>query len=226
MNPARRSALAVVAIIGLSFVVLVSTGGGSDRTAAQTAPTPTWYHEGQPTPAASPADDSLHHMPLPAPADRATANSMTEAGIALTRAAQSMEAAADLMAASGDQALVDLAGHWYQDARALREQGAWMIVTATSDSMVHDPDKARELDLVNLRANGIAMEDAGQAMADHGRAMNAQVAQLRQAGSLPAAMADDLTARGQDLITAGEQMARDGKKMQAEAESLLRSLGK
>jgi hypothetical protein len=226
MKPARRSAFTVLAVIGLSFVVLSSTAGGSGRTTAQTAPTPTWYHEGQPSPDATPVDDSLHLMPLPAPEDRATANSMTDAGIAMIRAAQSMGAAADVMAASSDQTLVVLAGHWYQDARALREQGAWMIVTATSDSMVHDPDKARELDLVNLQANGVVMETEGQAMADHGRAMNAQVEQLRQDGSLPAAMADDLTARGQDLITTGEQMARDGKKMQVDTETLLHSLGK
>jgi hypothetical protein len=225
MMTLRRSVLTALAVVGLALTVVTYTTGNLATTGAQTAPTPTWYHEGQPTPAGTPADDSLHHMPLPAPEDRDTANSMTNAGLAMIRAAQSMEAAADVMAASGDQTLVDLAGHWYQDARALREQGAWLIVTATSDSMVHDPDKARELDLVNLRANGITMEDVGQAMADHGRAMNAQVAQLRQAGSLPAAMADDLTARGQDLITAGEQMARDGKKMEEYAKSMLQSLG-
>ncbi len=226
MKTLRRSALTALAVVGIAVAVIAYATGGAGTSTARTAPTPTWYHEGQPSPAATPADDSLHHLPLPAPEDRDTANSMTDAGIAMIRAAQSMEAVADVMAASGDQALVDLAGHWYQDARALREQGAWMIVTATSDSMVHDPNKAHELNLVNLQANGVVMENEGQAMVDHGRAMIGQVASLRQGGSLPSAMADNLTARGQDLITTGEQMARDGKKLREVAETLLHSLGK
>lgn len=120
-------------------------------------------------------------MPLSAQ-DRDTANSMTNAGIAMIQAAQSMEAAAAAMVASGNPALVDLGGHWYQDTRSLRDQGAWMIVTATSDSMIHDPNKARELDVANLQANGLTMEVEGRAMADHGRAMFAQIDQLRADG--------------------------------------------
>lgn len=219
-------ALLVMAMIGLVIDIVASTTGDHGKTAAQTELTSTPYHGEVPSPEASPPDGQGHTMPLPSAQDRATANSMTNAGIAMIQAAQSMEAAATVMVASGNQTLVDLGGHWYQDARALRDQGAWMIVAATSDSMIHDPNKARELDVANLQANGLTMETEGQAMADHGRAMLAQIDQLRIDRSLPSSIADDLTARGNELITTGDQMERDGKQMQEYAKDLEQSLGK
>lgn len=226
MKTMLRSIFTTLALIGLAFVVLSYTTNRNDKSAAQTDATSTPFHEGFPSPEATPVDHQGHTMPLPAPEDRETANSMTNAGIAMIQAGQSMDDAAAVMIASANPTLVEVGGHWYQDGRALRNQGAWMIVTATSDSMVHDPSKAHELDLTNLQANGMVMEAEGQAMAEHGRAMIDQVDQLRTDGSLPAAMAADLTARGQDLIATGDQMARDGKRMQEGAERLLRSLGK
>jgi hypothetical protein len=224
MKTILRSMLVVV-VVGLAVTVLAYATGGHDKSAAQADVTPTPYHEGYPSPAASPVDNQ-GHGPLPGPQDQTTANAMTNAGITMTQAAQSMEAAAAIMVASGNPTLVDLGGHWRQDARALRDRGAWMIMSATSDSMIHDPDKAREVDVANLQANGATMEAEGNAMADHGRAMIAQVERLRTDGSLPAGMADDLVARGKNLIAAGEQMARDGEQMQEYAKNLQRSLGK
>ena len=228
MKTTLKAVFVAVGVIGLAFVVVAYATNGHDKSAAQTevTPTPTPYHEGQPSPVVTPALGDGHTMPLPAPQDVDTANSMTAAGIAMIQAAQSMDTAAGTMITSGIQTLVDLGQHWHQDARALRERGLWMITSATSDSMVHDADKARELNLTNLQANGMVMEAEGQAMADHAREMLAQVEQLRTDGSLPAATADDLTARGIKLIAASETMENDGKRMQEQAESLLRSLGK
>ncbi len=225
MKITRKATLVALAVFGLAFAALIYGTTGFGKTAAQIESTPTPYHNGFPSPAASPSDGQGHAMPLPSTQDRATQDSMTNAGIAMIQAAQSMEAASAVMVASGNQTLVDLGGHWYQDARALRDQGAWMIVAASSDSMIHDPNKARELDLANLEVNGMVMEAEGQAMADHGRAMLVQVDQLRTDGNLPSTIADDLTARGNELITTGNQMASDGKRMQEYAQNLQRSLG-
>lgn len=213
-----------LAALGL-VAILVYAVMGNDRGAAQAGSTPTPYHLGLPSPQATPAPGQGHGMPLPSAEDQATANSMTDAGVAMIRAAQSMDAAAGVMMSSGNAELVTLGTHWQQDAAALAQQGAWMSIAATSDSMVHEPSKARELDLANLRANGRVMELEGQAMVEHGREMVDQVAQLRASGSLPAATADDLTARGNDIVAAGERMAADGKRMQDDAERLQQSIG-
>lgn len=151
-------------------------------------------------------------------------NSMTAAGVAMIQGSLSMDAAATVMISTGSQPLVDLGQHWALDARALADRGAWMITSATSDSMVHDPGKARALDLVNLKANGAVMETEGNAMAQHGREMVAQVDRLRTDGTVDAATLDDLTARGQELVTTSETMNRDGKRMQDDADRLQRSL--
>lgn len=212
-------ALLVVAAITVAFWPNADRLAGADSD----VPSPTPYHEGAPSPVASP--DQGRNLPLPPAEDLDTLNSMTAAGIAMIQAAQSMEAAAAVMVASGVQSLVDLGGHWYQDARALRDQGVWMSMTATSDSMVHDPKKARELNLSNLNANGAVMQAEGEAMAQHAREMLAQVDQLRSSGALPATVADDLATRGNGMISIGDQMAQDGEQMQDDAERLGRSLG-
>ena len=224
MKRSRRSASLSLGILVFLIAFTVLRLGGDGRGATKAILTSTPYHEGMPTPAAS-VEPANTTQPLPGSVDRNTTDSMTDAGLAMIQAAQSMEAAATLMAASGDPTLVSLAGHWLQDAQALRTRGAWMIVTATSDSMVHDPDAVHELNIANLQANGVAMELEGEAMAEHGRAMIAQVEQLRANGSLPENVASDLIARGQDLITTGDQMASDGKTMQKDAERLQQSLG-
>lgn len=225
MTRSFRTALLSLVVAGAAVAALVALAGPGRGSAAQPAATPTPYHQGVASPAATPAGEPLHGMPLPSAEDQATANSMTNAGVAMLQAAQGMDAAAAVMLSSGSAELVALGTHWQQDAAALAQRGAWMSISATSDSMVHDPNKARELDLANLRANGSVMELEGQAMVEHGREMIDQVAQLRANGSLPAATADELTARGNDIVEAGERMAADGKRMQDDAERLQRSIG-
>jgi hypothetical protein len=100
-----------------------------------------------------------------------------------------------------------------------------MVLAATADSMVHDPGKARELNLQNLRGNGLSMAAEGQAMAEHGREMLAEVEQLRRDGMLDEEMAGELSAGAQALVDAGEALAREGERMREYAENLLRSIG-
>jgi hypothetical protein len=154
-----------------------------------------------------------------------SASVMTSAGLTMIQVSQRMAATATTMTASTDPVIVELGAHWARDAAALRERGLWMIASATSATMVHDPDKARQLDLLNLQGNGLAMAAEGQAMAAHGREMVTQIEQLRDEGNLPPENADELIAAGNALIAAGERLAQDGERMQQYAEKLSESLG-
>lgn len=217
--------IGLVAASGIALAVIVATVWGGNPNASAATATPTPYHEGFPSPAASPSAGG-HSFPLPAAQDLDTANSMTAAGIAMVEAAQGMADASVALAASGNPELVTLSSHWAADARALYDRGVWMIATVSSAGMVHDSDKAKELDVANLQVNGQVMEAEGQAMVVHGQEMADQVQQLRDAGSLDASIADPLITAGKDLVDAGRRMAKEGKKMQDTAESLLTSLGK
>jgi hypothetical protein len=222
VNTSRSLALLAVLLVGIVLAAAALSGGrgGAEEADASAAS----YHE-QRSPTPGVADSGGHAMPLPAVRDREAENAMTAADIAMVTAAASMETVAETMIGTGDPALTELGRHWLEDARALATRGAWMITSATSDSMVHDPANARALNLANLRANGVTMEMEGAAMAEHGRAMVAQVEQLRAGGRFDATVLENLTARGQDLITAGQAMETDGKRMQDEADALARSLG-
>lgn len=222
MNPIR-GAIGGVAILGFAIAIFASAPRQIPA-AVGAAATSTPYHEGFPSPMSSPMPVSTLY-PLPAAEDLETASTMSAGSVAMLQASQAMAQAARVMRGSGDPALVDLAAHWDQDARALREQAAWMVLAASADSMVHDPDKAHELNLQNLRGNGMSMAAEGQAMADHGREMLAQVKQLQQSGAIAPEIADDLTAAGQQLVSTGESLVRDGQRMQEYAERLLGSMG-
>jgi hypothetical protein len=166
----------------------------------------------------------------PSPAQgTANADAMRVAGEAMNQVAQGMETAAALIAErerSGDAALAELGRHWAQDAQALHERAGWLMAAAGADSMVHDPNKAQQLNLYNLRANGSVMVAEGQAMVEHGREMKEQVGELLTAGAIGPELADKMTAAADALIASGETLERDGKRMQDSAERLLTSLGK
>lgn len=225
MNTTRRSALGMIGVGVVSLAVGGAIASGPDGGSAQDQPTATPFHEGFASPAASPELGEGHFFPLPAPEDLDTSNSMTAAAISMIQAGEAMDAAAQIMVASSIPELVELGEHWHLDAQSLRDRGVWMITSATSLSMVHDANKARELDVASLGANGMVMEADGQAMIAHGQEMLETVEQLRASGSLPAEIADTLTERATALIEAGEQMEEDGKRMQDQAEDLRGSLG-
>jgi hypothetical protein len=213
--------VALLAAVGLLLGLAVR----EDRPLAIALAPLTAYGEGVSSPVASPHIMPTPLYPLPSAADLASANTMTAGAAAMIQAAAVMEQAAQAMIAAADPAIVDLGQHWLQDAQTLRDHGAWMMLSETAGAMVHDPDKARELDLYSLSGNGMSMAAEGQAMADHGREMLAQVAQLRQAGTIAPDLADELIAAAQQLVTAGDALARDGQRMQDYAGKMLQSLG-
>ena len=115
--------------------------------------------------------------------------------------------------------------HWVLDAQALRQQAAWMVLSATAADMIHDPATAHELNAWNLKGNGLAMTGEGQAMVEHGQAMATQVAQLSETGALTPETADQLVAASEELITTGETLGRDGQRMQETADQMLALIG-
>lgn len=221
-NPRTFGRIFAGLTVAVSLLFLLGLG---NRRADGAQVTPTPYHEGQPSPVASPDTMTPTVFPLPAPQDLATADMMTAGGAAMIQAAEGMAAAAQTMLGSDVPEMVDLGQHWTQDARALRERGAWMVLSSTAESMVHDPDKAHELDLQSLRGNGLSMAAEGQAMSAHGKEMAAEAEQLRQGGVLSDDLSGQLVAEAQALIDAGDALARDGERMRDYAETLLQSIG-
>jgi hypothetical protein len=224
MSRIRRFGTIALALgVAVGLLVVGATRGAEPIVAAQATSTP--YHEGFPSPAASPEAMLPTVYPLPAPQDLATADMMTAGGAAMIQAAEGMAGAAQTMLASDVQEVIDRGQHWAEDARALRERGAWMVLSSTAESMVHDPDKAHELNLQNLRGNGLSMAAEGRAMSEHGKEMAAEVEQLRQDGLLSDDLSGQLTADAQALVDTGDALARDGERMRDYAEKLLQSIG-
>lgn len=224
MSRIRRFGSIALALGAIGGVLVAGANRSVEPSlAAQVTATP--YHEGFPSPVASPGTTVQALYPLPAPQDLATADMMAAGGATMIQAAKGMAEAAQMMRASDVPEAVDRGQHWAEDARALRERGAWMVLASTSESMVHDPDRARELNLQSLRGNGLSMSAEGRAMAEHGKEMAAEVDQLRQDGVLNDEMSGQLTGDAKALADAGDALARDGERMQEYAETLLQSIG-
>lgn len=215
--------------LGALAVTIVAAGlgvtGDRDLGPARAEATPTPFHQGQPSSMASPSAMEPTRFPLPEPTDRPTADMMAQGGAAMIAAAEAMDDAAEVMARSDDPSLIEKSGHWREDALALRERGAWMVMTATSAGMVHDPDRAREIDVWNLKANGVTMVAEGEAMAAHGREMLSEAMRLRDTGALPPELADDLITAARAIVDSGESLRRDGERMERYADGLIQSLG-
>lgn len=208
---------------GLIFVAAVASGNPANTYGAEATPTP--YHEGIPGGIATPHAMAPSLYPLPSPEDRASAEAMAAGAAAMVRMAQVMDEAATLMRDSDNPELIDLGRHWALDAQALRQQAAWMVLSATAADMIHDPATAHEINARNLKGNGLAMSSEGQAMAEHGQAMATRVAQLREAGALSPAVADELVAAADELIATGTSLERDGQRMQDSADLMLKLIG-
>jgi hypothetical protein len=207
------------------LIVLTTHRGETFHARAEAATTPTPYHEGVPSAGATPHAMEPSLYPLPSPEDRASVDAMTAGSVAMIHMAQIMDEAATLLLAASDAQLVDLSRHWAFDAQALRQQAAWMVLSATAADMIHDPATAHELNARNLKGNSMAMTAEGRVMAEHGRAMTAQVEQLREAGALPPDLADQLEAAGAELIATGAALERDGQQMEESADLMLELIG-
>jgi hypothetical protein len=154
---------------------------------------------------------------------------MTAGGEAMIEASQNMDAAAALIERqadrNGDADLGELAQRWRNEAGALRDRGLELTLSIAADSMIHDPDAAHQLNPNNLSANGGIMVTEAQAMIEHGSDMHQQAAWLRESGVLLPDVTGQLAGSADALITAGEQLEREGEEMQDYAEQVLQSIG-
>jgi len=224
-NARRSITVALLLILAIGGLVIGAFALGNSRSDDASPTTSALYHTQFDEDLASPPATG-HSLPVPGAQDSASAGAMSVSGNAMIEAANGMDAVAPTMIASGDPALVELGQHWERDAQALRERGAWMVVSATSDSMVHDPERAQQVNLYNLQGNGMVMAEEGRAMVEHGQDMISRVTQMKEDGTLSADVADGLIAEGQKLVAAGEALEEDGTTMQRTAENLLRSIGR
>jgi hypothetical protein len=208
--------LALLALI--AFAVAVSpadTGGAADAR----------YHEQFGTHSGSDRVGG-HDKALPAAQDPASAGVMARSADVMIHVADSMGALTPTLLENGDAPTKVLAQHWNLDAHALRDRATWMVTSATSDAMIHNPDNVTEVNLSNLRGNGLAMIDEGQAMASHGAQMRTEVEQLQRDGVLSSDVADHLLDQADALSDVGRALERDGESMRDTAENLLRSIGR
>jgi hypothetical protein len=226
MNSTRLSIMSLVGLV-LALAIMGVAILLANPTASNDEPTPDTlsYHEAFGDERGAPPTGQAH-IPLPMAQDPLSGGTMTSAGTSMIEVADSMEAVVPTLLASSDAEVSALGQHWDQDAAALRERGAWMISSATSDAMVHDPDRARQINLQHLLGNGMAMVSEGAAMRAHGEEMITEVDRLRELGVLPDDIADDLIGKAQTLIDAGQRIEEDGEEMQQTAEDLLRSIGR
>lgn len=213
-------------VVGVGAVILLAAmPAANTRVRAEAVATPTPYHEGVPGGDATPHAMEPSLYPLSAAKDRASADAMAAGGAAMIEMARVMDEAATLLLDTNDPQLLELGKHWVLDAQALRQQAAWMVLSATAADMIHDPARAHEINVSNLKGNGLAMSAEGEAMAEHGREMTTQVQQLRETGGLSPELADQLLAAGQEMIATGESLQRDGQRMQDVADDMLALIG-
>ena len=96
---------------------------------------------------------------------------MTAAAVAIIMTADVMKSGATILDEEallrGDESPTELANHWRTDADDLRDRGVWMLLSQTAGAMIHDPDKAHQLDLRGLRANGEMMIVEGDQTGRH-----------------------------------------------------------
>jgi hypothetical protein len=179
--------------------------------------------------------------------------SMEQSAQALQQAGAAMLAHGQLMLdagqAAGDQDLVDHGEHWLRDGRELVQrgqwlamsptspvnlntspadlaaQGSWGALTQTAQAMLHDPSRAREIDLQALSWNGQAMRAEGQTMAEHGRVMTEEVEVMVARHALEGQAATDLRQAARAMLEVGGYLAQNGQSMINYADRLRQSMG-
>lgn len=179
--------------------------------------------------------------------------SMDESARAMQQAGATMQAHGQTMLdagrRAGDQALIAHGEHWQRDGQALVQGGRWMAMnptapgslvtspselagqgnlgtlTQTAQAMLHDPSRARAVDLAALRWNGQAMRAEGRTMAEHGRVMQEEAEAMVARHGLAGQAATDLRQAAQTIVDVGAALGQNGQRMIDYADQLQRSLG-
>lgn len=176
----------------------------------------------------------------------ASGQAMQQAGTAIQTHARAM---LDQGQRAGDQTLIDYGQRWLQDGQDMVRRGQWMVANPTAPSslhatqaelaqqgnwaevnraaqaMLHDPSKARGVDLEALRWNGLSMQSEGADMADHAQLMEDQVALMLAQHKVDDPAAAALRAAAATLRQTGEHLQQNGQVMVAYADRLRANLG-
>jgi hypothetical protein len=179
--------------------------------------------------------------------------SMEESAQAMQRAGETMQghgrAMLDEARRTGDQDLAAHGEHWLGDGERLVQGGVWMAMnptapgglvstpgelsaqgswgelTRTAQEMLHDPSRARSVDLEALRWNGMAMRAEGRAMAEHGRVMLEEAEAMIARHDLNGTAGADLVHAATTMQRVGGYLEQNGQEMVDYADRLRRSLG-
>jgi hypothetical protein len=179
--------------------------------------------------------------------------SMAESAQAMQQAGNVMQSHAQAMLAegqrTGDQDLIIRGEHWLSDGQAmvrggqwmamnptapgslvaspseLSAQGSWGELTRTAQGMLHDPSRARELDLSALMWNGQAMRAEGRNMLDHGRIMAEEAEIMIARHGAEGQVATDLRQAAVTLRQVGGYLEQNGQSVIDYADRLRRSMG-
>jgi hypothetical protein len=179
--------------------------------------------------------------------------SMTESAGALQQAGAVMQTHGQTMWEDGqrlnDPDLVARGEHWRADGQTLSQrgqwlsmhplapsslvvspaelsaQGAWGDLPRTAETMLHDPSRARELDLEALRWNGLAMRAEGQAMAEHGRIMDEDLSVMVSRHPVAEPTTANLRQAAEAMRDAGGYLSANGQEMIDYADRLRQSMG-
>ena len=179
--------------------------------------------------------------------------SMAQSSQAMQEAGATMQSHAQAMLAegqrTGDQDLIAHGEHWLTDGQALVRggqwmgmnptapgsliaspselgtQGSWGELTRNAQQMLHDPSRAREVDLEALRWNGLAMRAEGRNMVDHGRNMAEEVDVMIARHGLEGQSAADLRQAASTVQQVGGYLEQNGQSMIDYADRLRRSMG-
>ena len=179
--------------------------------------------------------------------------SMAESAQAMQQAGNVMQSHAQAMLAegqrTGDQDLIAHAEHWLNDGQALvrggqwmgmnptapgslvyspselSAQGSWGELTRTAQAMLHDPSRAREIDLSALVWNGQAMRAEGRNMLEHGRIMAEEAEIMIARHGVDGQAAADLRQAAVTVRQVGGYLEQNGQSMIDYADRLRRSMG-
>jgi hypothetical protein len=179
--------------------------------------------------------------------------SMSQSAQAMQQAGNVMQSHAQTMLVegqrTGDQELIARAEHWLSDGQALVRGGEWMSMnptapgslvasptelgaqgswgelTRTAQQMLHDPSRAREVDLEALRWNGLAMRAEGRNMVDHGRNMAEDTEMMIASHGLDGPAAADLRQTAATTRQVGGDLEQNGQSMIDYADRLRQSMG-
>jgi hypothetical protein len=178
---------------------------------------------------------------------QSSAAALAAAGAAMERHALPMLADGR---AAGDPELIRHGEHWLADGQALVQRAEWLVMSPTSpgsliaspadlgrdgswaelnrrtQQMLHDPSKARGIDIVALRLNGAAMQAEGRLMAEHGRQMTEEITLMVALHGLDGVAADELRATTVAMVSVGEHLEQNGKAMIDYADRIARTLGR